>query len=91
MRFGIENTLKVDLEVDFWTFWDLRIYENIFFVKHYSLYIPNCSKIILQTVFGDIFYTKPHQQIMPDSLVTSELPEKLKIGPKSTRKFSEKP
>ena len=49
---------------------------------------PKMSKIDLQIDFGDIFYTKPHQKITPDSLVLSELSENLKIKPKSTRKFS---
>lgn len=55
-----------------------------------DLGIPKCSKISLQIDFGGVFYTKPHQKITPDSLVTSELPENLKIRPKSTRKFLKK-
>ena len=49
---------------------------------------PKCSKINLQIDFGHIFYNKPHQKITSDSLVPSELSENLKIGLKSTRKFS---
>ena len=49
--------------------------------------ITKCSKIGLQIDFGRVFYTKPHQKITPDSLVTSKLIENLKIRPKSTRKF----
>ena len=61
--------------------------KNVFFA---NVGITKCSKIDLQIDFGHIFYTKPYQKITPDSLVTSELSENLKIGPKSTRKFSEK-
>ena len=50
--------------------------------------IQKYSKIDLQPDFGDIFYTKPHQKITPDSLVGSKLSENLEIRPKSTRKFS---
>ena len=33
---------------------------------------PKCSKFGLQIEVGGVFYTKPHQQITPDSLVPSE-------------------
>ena len=68
----------------------MTVFDNKMYVfANFS--IPRCFKIDLQTEFGGNFYTKPHQKMTPDSLVTSELPKNFKIGPKSNRKFSEKP
>ena len=46
-----------------------------------------CSKIALQTIFGDEFYTIPTEKTLPRQPELLELPSILKIKSKSTRTF----
>ena len=55
MRFGTENTSKVDLKIDFCTFWDAKVCENTFFDKKLKILLQINATKLLDTMYSDVY------------------------------------